>query len=512
MLIFCSDMSGGYGATDLYVSRFSDGRWEKPRNLGNNVNTTDVEKYPILVNDTILYFSSNGHMTFGGQDIVKSVYRDGTWTKAENMGIPINSIDDDICFFPLRGEELALFSSNRDGGKGENDIWIAHVSSAMPVITVAEAKKEEPKEKSKVEEPEPAPVVVAEEVTKEEEAPAPVVEPKKEETKPEPVVEPKKEEPKPEPIVEPKKEESKPAPVVETKKEEPKPEPAPVAQQPEYKLEEGLPLKSIYYDRNSAYPAKISYGTISLLLGVLKENPNLNVHFDAFSDAQGSEDVNMRISQNRAKNLIAYMQKQGIPAHRMTSAAYGETKLVNNCKSAKQCPDKEHAKNRRVEVVLRMAQAVSTAQAVPQEREVVEDHIVSSVSSDIEAQTSEVAAHQGKVMQFDNIAYATNSIYPGPSTYANIGNLIVFMDENPQAIVELDAHSDAKGSKSASKQVSEGRARILSIYLQQNGVDESRIVLRSFGSSLPLNKCSVGVPCTEAEHAVNRRVEVKVKY
>jgi outer membrane protein OmpA-like peptidoglycan-associated protein len=478
MLIFCSDMAGGYGATDLYVSRLNGDRWEKPRNLGDNVNTADVESYPVLVNDTILYFSSNGHMTFGGQDIVKSIFRDGAWTNAENMGRPINSVDDDICFFPLRNEELALFSSTRPGGKGENDIWVLS-SATPPAVTVAEVKKAAP-------------------------MPEPVVEP-------EPVIEPVKEEPKPEPVIEPKKEEPKPEPVVEPKKEEPKPAPAPVAQQPEYKSEEGLPLRSIYYDKNFIYPATKSYKTIALLLGVLKDNPSLNVHFDAFSDVQGNAEVNMRISQGRAKILVAYMQKQGIAAGRMTSAAYGDTKLVNHCKSVEQCPDEEHAKNRRVEVILRMVQASSAAQTSPQEREAVEDYIVSSVSSDIEAQ-SDKTPRQGLVKQFDNVTYAMNSIYPGPSTYVNIGNLIVFMEDNPEAIVELDAHSDAQGSESANKQVSDARARILSIYLQQNGVDEERIVLRSHGSTRPLNKCSVGTSCTEDEHAVNRRIEVKVKY
>lgn len=585
MLIYSSDMSGGYGATDIYMSRLSGERWEKPRNLGANINTAEVEKYPILLGDSVLYFSSNGHVTLGGQDIMKSVYRNGAWTKAENMRAPINSLDDDVCFAPLRDEQFALFSSAREGGKGDLDIYVlcaaaiaeakdeaASDTLAVPqpeapaATTVAEAKQPEPekvepapqpevkKEEPKKEEPAPQPEVKKEEPKKEEvkpveepkkeeveavpvavvvpaPAPAPVVvAPKKEEPAPQPEVkkeEPKKEEPKkaepaPQPEVkkeEPKKEEPKkaePAPQPEVKKEEPKkaepaprPEvkkeepqkvaPAPVAQQLENKPEQ-VPLaanfNNIYFDKNSIYPSKKSYGTIGSLLVYLKKNPNVNVHFEVFSDAQGAEEVNMEVSERRAKILADYMQQQGVAAKRITTAAYGDARPVNTCKK---CSEAQHAENRRAEVSLHEGQGRGAAQsATDEEREV-------------EAQTVRTASDKN-VSQFRNIGYAKNSLYPDKSSYANIGNLIAFMRANPNAVVVLDVHSDAQGSENANKKVSDERAKILSSYLQQNQIGEKRIVLRSHGSSRPLNKCSAGVPCTEAEHALNRRVEISIKY
>ncbi|MDR0418769.1 MAG: carboxypeptidase regulatory-like domain-containing protein, partial [Prevotellaceae bacterium] len=123
-LYFVSDMSEGYGATDIYVSKITNGQFERPRNLGANINTAEVEKYPVAVDDTTLYFSSNGHITYGGLDILKSTYRDGAWQKPENLREPINSKFNDYAFTPIKGDILAIFSSERSGGKGGVDLYV----------------------------------------------------------------------------------------------------------------------------------------------------------------------------------------------------------------------------------------------------------------------------------------------------------------------------------------------------------------------------------------------------
>ncbi len=122
-IYFCSDMPGGYGGKDIYVCKMEGNNWGKPQNLGPRINTAANECFPNIVSDGMLYFSSDGHVSFGGLDIFYARFMDGEWQKAVNMQMDINSSDDDfgICF--TEGTRKGYFSSNRVGGKGDDDIY-----------------------------------------------------------------------------------------------------------------------------------------------------------------------------------------------------------------------------------------------------------------------------------------------------------------------------------------------------------------------------------------------------
>lgn len=135
-IIFSSDRPGGLGSRDLWMARrgqtikklmpgFStQGRWEEPVNLGENVNTADWEGVGFLMPDnTTLYFSSRGRGGQGLSDIFRSEMADDKWSPAENMGDMINTTRDDI-YFSLPGSgDLAYFSSDMAGGLGMEDIY-----------------------------------------------------------------------------------------------------------------------------------------------------------------------------------------------------------------------------------------------------------------------------------------------------------------------------------------------------------------------------------------------------
>ena len=70
-LFFTSDMKGGFGETDIYSSKFENGEWSKPVNLGNEVNTEASEMFPFIKENGVLYFSSNGKIGFGDLLCVK---------------------------------------------------------------------------------------------------------------------------------------------------------------------------------------------------------------------------------------------------------------------------------------------------------------------------------------------------------------------------------------------------------------------------------------------------------
>lgn len=119
-LYFASDMPGGQGGFDIYQSSFENGKWSVPVNLGKAINTYGNEVFPHYKNGT-LYFSSDGFPGFGELDIFYSQYSDG-WQAPKNMKSPINSSRDDFSLYYVT-DSTGFYASNREGGKGNDDIY-----------------------------------------------------------------------------------------------------------------------------------------------------------------------------------------------------------------------------------------------------------------------------------------------------------------------------------------------------------------------------------------------------
>jgi hypothetical protein len=113
--------------TDIYICRkLPNGNWSEPFKLGNEINTEYNEDFPYLSTDGVtLYFSSEGHNTIGGFDLFKSVWNqeDNTWTKAENLGYPVNTTDDDRSISLTPDNRVGYISALRPGGQGDLDIY-----------------------------------------------------------------------------------------------------------------------------------------------------------------------------------------------------------------------------------------------------------------------------------------------------------------------------------------------------------------------------------------------------
>jgi peptidoglycan-associated lipoprotein len=131
VIYFAADRTGGYGGKDIWMVTRKGAKvkgkareYSPPVNLGPEINTPGDEMFPFIRDDSVLYFSSNGHPGMGGLDIFRAVNAGGKWSKPENMKYPINSNADDfaIVFNPDEPEE-GYFSSNRPGGKGRDDIY-----------------------------------------------------------------------------------------------------------------------------------------------------------------------------------------------------------------------------------------------------------------------------------------------------------------------------------------------------------------------------------------------------
>ena len=123
-LVFASDAVGGKGGRDIWKSKYNDEkqRWEKPTPV-ESVNTAGDEMYPFLHNDGTLYFASNGHIGMGGLDIFMAESQGDSWGNVTNMRYPINSAGDDFAIIFEKEQEKGYFTSNREDGKGSDDIY-----------------------------------------------------------------------------------------------------------------------------------------------------------------------------------------------------------------------------------------------------------------------------------------------------------------------------------------------------------------------------------------------------
>lgn len=133
ILIFTSDMPGGQGGKDLWYCKKKDDGWDKPVNMGFDVNTSGDEMFPYMRKDGVLFFSSNGLAGFGGLDIFSAKEKDGKWIVSRNESMHLNSSADDfsVCFL---NDSTGYFSSNRQGGKGKDDIyWFKYTNKYVSV-------------------------------------------------------------------------------------------------------------------------------------------------------------------------------------------------------------------------------------------------------------------------------------------------------------------------------------------------------------------------------------------
>jgi flagellar motor protein MotB len=130
-MMFASNRPGGYGGFDIYGCYIEDGQWKRPFNMGPIINTKQDEDGPYMAKDGItVYFSSKGHKGFGGFDVFTTKFNDESenWEKPENLGYPVNTVDDEVYFHPTADGKRGYLASVREEGLGFTDIYmVTHV-------------------------------------------------------------------------------------------------------------------------------------------------------------------------------------------------------------------------------------------------------------------------------------------------------------------------------------------------------------------------------------------------
>ncbi len=132
ILYFVSDMPGGYGQTDIWKSELKNGKWQQPKNLGQAINSEGKEMFPYIFEDGTMFYSSDGKAGLGGLDLYFSPVHLDEYFEPQNLGYPINSNRDDFGVSLNSDLKTGYISSNRDGGKGKDDIY--YFRSKEPIL------------------------------------------------------------------------------------------------------------------------------------------------------------------------------------------------------------------------------------------------------------------------------------------------------------------------------------------------------------------------------------------
>ncbi|HZY36010.1 MAG TPA: OmpA family protein [Mucilaginibacter sp.] len=147
IIYFTSDMPGGMGKTDIwYCEKNVNGDWSQPVNCGRTINTPEEDEFPNIGGDGALYYASKGLPGMGGYDIYKAEGAKNNWKTPENLKYPINSTSDDF-YLVTRDGSSGYLSSNREGGKGSDDIYSFVLEHKPAVSSKPLAKVDTPKAK-----------------------------------------------------------------------------------------------------------------------------------------------------------------------------------------------------------------------------------------------------------------------------------------------------------------------------------------------------------------------------
>ena len=130
-MVFVSNMPGGFGGTDLYITYYKDGTWTKPANIGRPVNSERNEVMPFIHKSGLLYYASDANTGLGGFDIYSVFYNQFEWKNVKNIGHPFNTSGNDYGLIMSEDMQSGFFASNRLNGKDDDDIYYFSATEAL---------------------------------------------------------------------------------------------------------------------------------------------------------------------------------------------------------------------------------------------------------------------------------------------------------------------------------------------------------------------------------------------
>ena len=344
-LYFISDMPGSFGKTDIYKADIGlNGDIGDPINMGSTINTAEREMFTSISGGE-MYFSSDGRADgLGGLDVYVSNLTGNEISEPQNLGTPINSEKDDFAFVVNHETQRGYFSSNREGGHGDDDIYTFVQEPPLVIECNHYVKGSVTEENTGLIIPEVL-VVLYDNDGKELDRILSNAEGnfnfEVECNKTYKIVGVK--EGYSESVMEFSSTDGEDLEVqLEIKLEE-------------FIVERGnciVNINPIYFDFDKSFIRADAEIELDKVVEVMKKYPELIIEGGSHTDSRGPFKYNEGLSTRRAKSTVAYILSKGIDSSRITAKGYGETQLVNNCVYGVKCSEEEHQLNRRTEFVI----------------------------------------------------------------------------------------------------------------------------------------------------------------
>lgn len=470
-LYFISDMPGGFGETDVYVSYKSGDSWGTPENLGPEINTEGREMFPFIAADNTLYFSSDALPGLGGLDVFYSrLQEDGTWSAPENLRYPINTNGDDFSFIIDAENKQGYFTSNRPGCKGDDDIYSFTKLNNILTGIVVDCKTQQPIEDALVK------------------------------------------------LMEGNK-------VVQKRKTSGNGTfNFPLSAGKEYNL---IATKDGYEDGNVPVMASAS-GQVEVKIPICPTDKNRKNYCKVGGiikdDKSGQPVAGALVTLT---NLNTREEKQVTtgpdgkysfdlePFSKFTIYATKDqyfTKTESISTENNDCTDELKRDLGLIDIGM-----VPMPPTTPPTTG-INGNTVFPNGTNGNPVDYDPFSNQPKFI--DNGAY--NSIlgdalhhiyydfdkhYIRKDARPELDKVVRFMRENPSIIIELRSHTDSRGNEGYNQALSDRRAKSAKNYMVKRGISSDRIVPKGFGETQLANECADNVPCSDAKHQDNRRTE-----
>ena len=345
ILYFASDRPGGFGKSDLWqVEILADGNFGTPINLGNNINTEGRETFPFVSKANELYFATDGYPGLGGLDIYQAEFADSNWKKPQNIGSPANTSADDFGFYIDSDTQKGFLTSNREGGKGNDDIYGLLETKKMNCTQTIKAAIVDKDSKKSIGQgsitvlddqfqvvqnlsPNADGTIDIKGISCDKNYFIRLVSPDYQ-TKEIGLVK------------------STDVPAVYELELNQKP----IAKGDD--LAKLIGIKMVYFDLDKWNIRPDAAYELEKIASILDENPTLKIDVRAHTDSRQTAVYNAKLSERRAQSIIAWLVQRGIAANRLSGRGYGESQLTNRCSDGVSCSDDEHQANRRSEFVV----------------------------------------------------------------------------------------------------------------------------------------------------------------
>jgi len=340
-LYFSSSRKTSLGGNDIYKATLGpNGRFSPAENLGETVNTVGNDNFPGVAPDGTLYFSSDGHPGYGKLDMFK--YQGG---QVINLGPGVNSAADDFAPF-FTGPDLGVFSSNREGGKGSDDLYTFKKKARKLVTFYVDGTVVERDGKTGTTQAIAGETVS---ITSRDGRKQDVL------TSPEGKFSTKLDSAQVYALFADRPGDFTARASVSTVDRYPSQDALP-QQQNDIRLAVTLTLnkivvnraievKDIFYDYDKSAIRSDAAVRLDTLVQTLQDNPKINIELSSHTDQRGKDAYNLKLSQQRAEAAVAYIVSKGIAKSRITARGYGETRpIVKDAKT-----EEEYQRNRRTE-------------------------------------------------------------------------------------------------------------------------------------------------------------------